>query len=137
VDGTAEIMKLYDYAGWDPVKKEYRRKANGEIDAKEIEWVKIHNLPDHVYFNHAQHVAVGKVQCQSCHGPVQDMDEVYQFSPLSMGWCINCHRTTDVQFKENGYYQVFEKYKKEMEDGTRTGVTAAELGGLDCQKCHY
>lgn len=137
IDGTAEIMKLYDYAGWDPVKKEYKLKENGEIDAKPIEWVKIHNLPDHVYFNHAQHVAVGKVQCQSCHGPVQDMDEVYQFAPLSMGWCINCHRTTDVQFKENGYYQVFEKYKKEMEDGTRSGVTAAELGGLDCQKCHY
>lgn len=137
IDGTAEIHKLYEYAGWDPVKKEYKLKENGEIDAKPIEWVKIHNLPDHVYFNHAQHVAVGQVQCQSCHGPVQDMDEVYQYSPLSMGWCINCHRTTDVKFQENGYYQIFEKYHQEIKEGKRTGVTEAELGGTECQKCHY
>jgi predicted CXXCH cytochrome family protein len=137
VDGTAEIHKLYEYAGWDPVKKSYKYKENGEIDAKPIEWVKIHNLPDHVYFNHAQHVNVGQVQCQSCHGPIQEMDEVYQFAPLSMGWCINCHRTTEVKFQENGYYQIFEKYHQEIKDGKRTGVTEAELGGLDCQKCHY
>ncbi len=137
IDGTTEIHKLYEYAGWDPVKKAYKYKENGEIDAKPIEWVKIHNLPDHVYFNHSQHVAVGQVQCQSCHGPVQEMDEVYQFAPLSMGWCINCHRTTEVKFTENGYYQIFEKYQQEIRDGHRTGVTAAELGGLDCQKCHY
>ncbi len=137
VNGTLEIQKLYEYAGWDPMKKEYKRKANGEIDAKEIEWVKIHNLPDHVYFNHAQHVAVGQVACQSCHGPIQEMDEVFQYSPLSMGWCINCHRTTNVQFEENGYYQIFEKYHQEIKEGKRTGVTEAEVGGLDCQKCHY
>lgn len=137
VNGTAEIQKLYEYAGWDPVKKEYKRKANGEIDAKPIEWVKIHNLPDHVYFNHAQHVAVGEVACQSCHGPIQEMDEVFQYSPLSMGWCINCHRTTDVKFQENGYYQIFEKYHQEIKEGKRTGVTEADLGGTECQKCHY
>lgn len=137
VNGTAEIQKLYEYAGWDPVKKEYKRKPNGEIDAKPIEWVKIHNLPDHVYFNHAQHVAVGEVACQSCHGPIQEMDEVFQYSPLSMGWCINCHRTTDVKFQENGYYQIFEKYHQEIKEGKRTGVTEADLGGTECQKCHY
>ncbi len=137
VDGTAEIHKLYEYAGWDPVKKTYKLKENGEIDAKPIEWVKIHNLPDHVYFNHAQHVSVGEVACQSCHGPVQDMDEVFQFSPLSMGWCVNCHRTTEVKFQDNAYYEIFEKYHQEIKEGKRTGVTAAELGGTDCQKCHY
>lgn len=137
VDGTAEIHKLYAYAGWDPVAKAYKRKENGEIDAKPIPWVKVHNMPDHVYFNHAQHVAVGKVQCQSCHGPVQDMDEVYQFSPLSMGWCINCHRNTEVQFMDNDYYKIYQKYHQEIKDGKRQGVTEAEMGGTECQKCHY
>jgi len=137
VDGTAEIQKLYEYAGWDPVKKAYNLKENGEIDNKTIPWVKIHNNPDHVYFNHAQHVTVGQVQCQTCHGPVQEMDEVYQFASLSMGWCVNCHRTTDVKFQDNGYYKIFEKYHQEIKDGKRTGVTAAELGGTECQKCHY
>jgi hypothetical protein len=99
--------------------------------------VKIHNLPDHVYFNHSQHVAVGKVQCQQCHGPIQDMDEVYQFSPLSMGWCVNCHRQTNVQFENNNYYSLYQKYHEELKAGKRTGVTVDEIGGTECQKCHY
>jgi cytochrome c551/c552/uncharacterized integral membrane protein len=137
VNGTEEIHKLYEYAGWDPVKKEYKRNAAGKIMASPIEWVKIHNLPDHVYFNHSQHVAVGKVQCQTCHGPIQEMDEVHQFAPLSMGWCVNCHRQTEVQFKDNDYYNIFQKYHDEIKEGKRTGVTEAELGGTECQKCHY
>jgi cytochrome c551/c552/uncharacterized integral membrane protein len=137
VNGTEEIHKLYEYAGWDPVRKEYKRDEQGNILAKPIEWVKIHNLPDHVYFNHAQHVAVGKVQCQSCHGAIQEMDEVHQHAPLSMGWCVNCHRQTEVQFKDNDYYSIFQKYHDEIKAGTRTGVTGAELGGDECQKCHY
>lgn len=137
VNGTEEIHKLYEAAGWDPVKKQYKRDANGNILAKPIEWVKIHNLPDHVYFNHSQHVAVGKVQCQSCHGPIQEMDEVHQFADLSMGWCINCHRQTSVQFKENDYYSIFQKYHDEIKSGKRESVTEAELGGTECQKCHY
>ncbi len=137
VDGTAEIQKLYKYAGWDAANKKYILKANGEIDATPIKWAKIHNLPDHVYFNHSQHVKVGQVQCQKCHGPVQEMDEVYQFSALSMGWCINCHRQTEVKFTENNYYKIFEKYQDELKSGKRTGVTEAEMGGLECQKCHY
>ena len=136
INGTAEIQKLYEYAGWDPATKSYKMK-DGKIDAKPIQWVKIHNLPDHVYFNHSQHVKVGQVQCQRCHGPIQEMDEVYQFSPLSMGWCINCHRQTEVKFTDNNYYQIFEKYHQEMKDGTRTKVTVADIGGLECQRCHY
>lgn len=97
----------------------------------------MHNLPDFVYFNHSQHVAVGQIQCQTCHGEVTAMDEIRQFAPLNMGWCINCHRTTNVQFKENGYYSIFEKYQQEIKDGTRSGVTEAELGGEECAKCHY
>lgn len=137
VDGTAEIQKLYEYAGWDPVKKEYKRDAQGNILAKPIEWVKIHNLPDHVYFNHSQHVTVGQIQCQRCHGPIEEMDEVYQFSPLSMGWCVNCHRQTNVQFENNNYYSLYTKYHAELKAGKRTGVTVEDIGGLECQKCHY
>lgn len=137
VDGTAEIQKLYKYAGWDPIRKDYIRDKEGNIKSKPIEWVKVHNLPDHVYFNHAQHVSVGQIQCQTCHGEVTEMDEVFQFSTLSMGWCINCHRQTNVQFKENDYYSIFQKYHDEIKAGTREGVTEAELGGTECQKCHY
>lgn len=137
VDGTKEIHKLYEYAGWNPEKKEYNRDEKGEILAKPIEWVKIHNLPDHVYFNHSQHVAVGKVACQRCHGGIQEMDEVFQFSSLSMGWCINCHRETEVQFADNNYYSIFEKYHEEIKAGKRSGVTVNDIGGTECQKCHY
>ncbi|RYD55299.1 MAG: c-type cytochrome [Sphingobacteriales bacterium] len=137
VDGTAEIQKLYKYAGWDPAKKDYIRNADGSIKASPVKWVKIHNLPDHVYFNHAQHVNVGKVACQRCHGPIQEMDEVYQFSPLSMGWCVNCHRQTQVQFADNNYYSIFEKYHEEIKSGKRTGVTVEDIGGAECMKCHY
>jgi len=137
IDGTAEIQKLYDYAGWDPVKKDYKRDAKGNIMAKPVAWTKIHNLPDHVYFNHSQHVKVGQVQCQRCHGPIQDMDEVFQFAPLSMGWCINCHRQTQVQFANNDYYTIFQKYHQELKEGKRQGVSVEDIGGLECQRCHY
>jgi cytochrome c551/c552 len=136
-DGTAEIQKLYQYAGWDPAKKDYIRDAKGNILSRPIAWTKIHNLPDHVYFNHSQHVKVGKVQCQRCHGPIHEMDEVYQFSQLSMGWCINCHRQTQVQFADNKYYSLFEKYHEEIKSGERNGVTVEDIGGIECQKCHY
>lgn len=137
IDGTAEIHKLYEYAGWNAEKKDYNRDAEGNILAKPIEWVKIHNLPDHVYFNHSQHVAVGEVACQRCHGGIQEMDEVFQFSPLSMGWCVNCHRETEVQFADNNYYSIFQKYHDEIKAGKRTGVTVNDIGGTECQKCHY
>ncbi|MGE5356860.1 MAG: c-type cytochrome [Deltaproteobacteria bacterium] len=103
-----------------------------------IPWIRIHNLPDHVYFNHAQHFTVGKIECQSCHGPIQEMEVVKQFAPLSMGWCVNCHRQTDVKFTENKYYdQYFADYHKQLKEGTIKGVKVQDIGGLDCQKCHY
>ena len=137
VNGTAEIQKLYTYAGWNPESKKYDKPG------KPIEWVKIHNLPDHVYFNHSQHIKVGKQQCQTCHGPVQDMKEVYQFSDLSMGWCINCHRETKVDFynKENGegnkFYSIYEKFHNDIKAGKMDSVTVEKIGGTECQKCHY
>ncbi len=131
VDGTAEIKKLYDYAGWDPALNKYTGKG------KPIEWIRIHNLPDHVYFNHSQHTKVGGVQCQTCHGPIQEMGEVKQFSNLSMGWCINCHRETNVQFKDNGFYSMYEKFHNDIKNGKMDSVTVEKIGGTECQKCHY
>lgn len=137
VDGNAEIKKLYEYAGWDPAKKDYIRDDKGAIQAKPVEWVKIHNLPDHVYFNHSLHVVSGKLACQRCHGNIEQMDEVYQFADLSMGWCVNCHRETKVQFADNNYYSIFQKYHDEIKAGTRQDVKVSEIGGLECQRCHY
>jgi len=102
-----------------------------------IEWVRIHNLPDHAYFNHAQHVAVGKVACQTCHGKVEEMEVVQQAMPLSMGWCINCHRQTEVKFADNEYYKTYARFHEEIAKGERAKVTVEEIGGLECQKCHY
>lgn len=91
-----------------------------------IEWVRIHNLPDLAYFNHQQHVVAGKQECQTCHGPVEEMDVVYQFSPLSMGWCVNCHRETEV----NADY-----YKNVA--GWDHAKYVEDIGGLSCARCHY
>lgn len=131
IDGSAEIQKLYDYVGWDPKLRQYTRPG------RPIRWIKIHNLPAHVYFNHSQHVVAGKIQCQTCHGPIQNMDEVYQYATLGMGWCINCHRTTAVQFTENKYYTMFTKYQQELKDHQIDSVTVEMVGGTQCQKCHY
>lgn len=126
---TAEIKKLYKAVGWDEETQSY----TGE--SQPVEWVRIHNLPDFVYFNHAQHYSVAGVECQTCHGPVEEMEIMYQHAPLTMGWCINCHRETNVQLTANPYY---EKIHEELSQ--KYGVkelTAAQMGGLECGKCHY
>ncbi|HEY4109225.1 c-type cytochrome [Puia sp.] len=138
VDGTAEIQKLYSYTGFDPKTSTYNL-----ANAKPVEWIKIHNLPDHVFFSHAQHTKAGQVQCQTCHGPIQEMDEVKQFAPLSMGWCINCHRTTKVNFPDsagnngNKFYSIYERFHKDLKSGAMDSVTVENIGGTECQKCHY
>ena len=146
VDGNKEIEKLYAYAGWNAATKTYNEDKNGDgipDGAKPIEWVKVHNLPDHVYFNHSQHVKVGKQQCQTCHGNIQEMPEVYQFADLSMGWCINCHRETKVDFYNqkdstgNKFYSIYEKFHKDLKSGKMDSVTVEKIGGTECQKCHY
>ena len=138
INGTAEIGKLFKYAGFNPAKPNDWDPSK----AKPIEWVRIHNLPDHVYFNHSQHVKAGNVQCQSCHGNIPEMDEVKQFSELSMGWCINCHRETKVDFnydstKGNKFYSIYEKFHNDIKTGKMDSVTVKDIGGLECQKCHY
>lgn len=129
VDYNAEIKKLYQAVGWNEETQAY----TGET--KPVEWIRIHNLPDFAYFNHSQHVTVAGVECQTCHGPVEEMEILYQYSPLTMGWCINCHRETNIKVEDNAYY---EKIHEEL--SKKYGVeklTAAQMGGLECGKCHY
>jgi mono/diheme cytochrome c family protein len=104
---------------------------------KPIEWVKVHNLPDHVWFSHAQHVNTGKRQCLECHGKVEEMDKIVQVESLGMGWCVSCHRTTQVQFKENPFYRDFTHFDEEIKSGNRSQVTVDDIGGNNCQLCHY
>lgn len=99
-----------------------------------IEWVRVHNLPDLAYFNHSQHVEVGEIECQTCHGPIEEMDVVSQYSPLTMGWCINCHRETDVNTKGNEYYDKLVKLHGET---SKNPMKVEDIGGLECSKCHY
>jgi hypothetical protein len=95
-----------------------------------------------VYFNHSQHIRAGNVQCQTCHGSITQMNEVKQFSELSMGWCINCHRTTKVNFSDssgngNKFYSIYERFHQNLAKGTMDSVTVENIGGTECQKCHY
>ena len=121
---------------WDEISSSLTNELKDKISGP-IEWTRIHMLPDHVYFNHAQHVAIGKLDCQQCHGKVQEMEVAYQYAPLSMGWCINCHRETEIQFDANEYYKTYESYHEAIKSGQKVKVTVEDIGGLECQKCHY
>lgn len=140
--GTAEIAKIYAAVGWDPATMTYTGHE------KPIVWNKVHNLPDHVYFNHSQHVAVGKIECQKCHGPVDtEMDQAEQWAPLTMAWCLDCHNTTEVKVagSDNGYYKEIHRRLAQTPMGQRElrkyledeKITVRELGGFECAKCHY
>lgn len=130
------------YSKWlnDDTEKEYTEGDVDEVLAQvqePIEWVRIHNLPDHVYFNHSQHVTAGQVECQTCHGPVEEMEVLYQHAPLSMGWCLSCHRETPVEFSNNDYYKTYKKFHDKIKEGEISKVTVEMIGGTECQKCHY
>ena len=129
--GKIEIQKIYDAIGYNPDTREY---IEG-YEQKPIQWVRIHNLPDLAYFNHSQHVSVGGVECQECHGPVQEMDVVYQHSELTMGWCVNCHKETQMKMEGNEYYTKIHEKLKEKYAGQK--ITVDKMGGLECGKCHY
>jgi mono/diheme cytochrome c family protein len=124
-----QIGELYKAVGWDKDNQKYTGKTNP------VKWVRIHNLQSFVYFNHSQHVNVAGVECQTCHGPVQTYEIQKQFAPLTMKWCIDCHRKTEVKTEGNDYYkkiheQLSKKYGVDK-------LTAAQMGGLECGKCHY
>lgn len=130
--GTEEIGKIYAAIGFDPETSSY---IEG-YEEKPIKWVRIHKLPDLAYFNHSQHVTAGNIECQTCHGPIEEMVEVYQYSPLTMEWCINCHRETKVDVESNDYYKEMHTKLKEKY-GPNAEITVEMIGGLECGKCHY
>ncbi|WP_370090552.1 cytochrome c3 family protein [Ekhidna sp.] len=125
---SEEIAKIYAAIDYDPATQTYG------TDTKPIEWVRIHNLPDLAYFNHSQHVKVAGLDCETCHGPIREMEVVYQYSSLTMGWCINCHRETDVNTKGNEYYDKLVKLHSEQ---SKEPMKVEDIGGLECAKCHY
>ena len=124
-----EIAKLYSYVGWDTINRVIVPEKS-----KPIKWTRIHRLPDFVYFNHSQHVSVQGVSCQKCHGEIQEMDEVFQAKPLTMKWCVDCHRTTDVKMDNKYYEDIHKELSKKYNKKT---FTEADMGGLECAKCHY
>lgn len=155
-----KIAKIYEAAGWDP---EGAGKYTGVT--KPIIWNKVHALPDHVYFNHAQHVVVGGVDCKQCHGDMTKQEELAKVQPVSelnkiegniqltkptltMGWCIECHGEKEISqgsidSKGGGYYAEIHKRllnndRKLYSQYLEDGkVTVKELGGWECAKCHY
>ncbi len=128
--GTAEIAKIYAAIGWDPQTQKYDKEPKG------IKWVKVHNLQDFVFFSHQQHVKVGKLDCSNCHGDVKSMTVAQQVQPLTMGWCIDCHRKTEVAgMKDNPYYEELHKKLAEKYKGQK--ITVDKMGGIECAKCHY
>ncbi len=127
------VVKQGKYTGTEEIAKIYASMESG----KPIEWIKVHNLPDHAYFNHAQHVNVGKLDCAECHGAVETMDRIMQVNDLGMGWCIECHRNTEVQFFDNEFYKHYEETRAKLESGEIRKVTVDAIGGSECQKCHY
>lgn len=143
-----EIAKIYEATGWDPAKGKYVH-ADGELhdtprEDKPIKWVKVHNLQDFVYFNHSQHVVVGGIECETCHGDVENMTTAEQHAPLTMGWCVNCHRDTKISEKlafsdkPNGYYEkMHDEFKEAWKHQKDFDFTVEKIGGLECGKCHY
>ena len=115
-------------------KPEIQKILTAYEEKRPIEWVRVHNLPDLSYFNHSQHVAVGGLECSTCHGPIEEMDVVYQYAELTMGWCINCHRETDVNAKGNKYY---DNLVELHESSSKKPLKVEDIGGLECSKCHY
>lgn len=124
---------IQNVGGKEGISPEIQKIYNAVDNNQPIEWVRIHNLPDLAYFNHSQHVAVGGMECQTCHGPIEEMEVVYQHSSLTMGWCIDCHRQTDIKSQGNEYYDKLVQLHSE----SKNALKVKDIGGLECAKCHY
>jgi hypothetical protein len=126
----AKIAQIYKALDYNPETQTYGPNK------KPIQWVRVHNLPDLAYFNHSQHVMVAGVQCETCHGTMQEQGVANQFAPLTMGWCIDCHRRTPVKMEGNHYY---DDYHKELlaKYGADSLITVERIGGTECARCHY
>ena len=126
-------MHIQNVEGKEGISPEIAKIYDAVDNNKPIEWVRVHNLPDLAYFNHSQHVVVGGVECQTCHGPIEEMEVVSQHSALTMGWCIDCHRNTEITTQGNEYYDKLVQLHSESKDALKV----KDIGGLECAKCHY
>ncbi len=126
-------MHVQNVGGKDGISPEIQKIYDAVEQNKPIEWVRVHNLPDLAYFNHSQHVKVGGIECQTCHGPIQEMEVVSQHSSLTMGWCIDCHRQTEIAADGNAYYDKLVQLHSDSKDALKV----KDIGGLECAKCHY
>ncbi|WP_075349636.1 c-type cytochrome [Algoriphagus marinus] len=124
---------IQNVEGKDGISPEIQKIYDAVDNNKPIEWVRVHNLPDLAYFNHSQHVKVGGIECQTCHGPIQEMEVVGQHSSLTMGWCIDCHRQTEIATAGNAYYDKLVQLHSDSKDALKV----KDIGGLECAKCHY
>lgn len=127
----SSIVKITDAT---ELSTEIQKIFDAKLNNTPIEWVRVHNLPDLAYFNHAQHFEVGGVECQTCHGPIEEMEVVRQETNLTMGWCIDCHRTTEIKAQDNEYY---DKLVEVHSETSKNGLVVEDIGGLECSKCHY
>jgi len=116
---------------------EIAKVIRGYEELKSIEWVRVYNLPDHVFFSHGQHAGAGGVSCQECHGHVEEADRISLADELTMGWCINCHRTRNVNFRNNKFYAEYRDLSEKFSKGEADSVTVEDIGGTECMKCHY
>ncbi|WP_185871135.1 c-type cytochrome [Blattabacterium cuenoti] len=131
-----EIQKIYHSIGFDPSNREYSRKIYP------VKWIRIHNMPDFVYFDHSQHIISGEksikklkkvnLVCNACHGEVQKMDQTEMYNDFTMEWCISCHRQAEID-KENKYYKKY--FSKKIKENKK--ITIGMIGGIECAKCHY
>lgn len=127
------VVRNGSHSGTFEISKIIRAYENNEP----VEWIRIHNLPDHAFFSHAQHVGVGRVDCQKCHGEVETMDRVKIVNDLSMGWCINCHRETNLDLHSNEFYRNYEDLAQKLKNGELDRISVESIGGIECMKCHY
>jgi len=127
-------MHIQNVGGKEGISPEIAKIYEAVDNNQPIEWVRVHNLPDLAYFNHSQHVVVGGVECQTCHGPVEEMEVVSQYSALTMGWCIDCHRNTEITTQGNEYY---DKLVQLHSESSNDALKVKDIGGLECAKCHY
>lgn len=126
-------MHIQNVGGQEGISPEIAKLYDAYDNNRPIEWVRVHNLPDLAYFNHSQHVVVGGIECQTCHGPIEEMEVVYQHSALTMGWCIDCHRNTEINSQGNEYYDKLVLLHADSKDALKV----KDIGGLECAKCHY
>ena len=113
-------------------------KVLGALDEKRaVQWVRIYRLPDFVFFSHEQHVSAGGITCDACHGNVKEMNRLYQVPDLSMGWCINCHKTRKVNLSNEYYRTYYSGFCDSLKAGKIDSVMVTGIGGRDCGKCHY